>query len=91
MSKHSFFIFNQKKMLMLRAKFQMGGFKIYLGLKLAAMEGREVTLKPPQPWFPKMVQLGRQFSALNTVQRVVECHEQINFCQLQKLTIQPIT
>lgn len=40
-------------MLMLRAKIQMGGFKIYLGLKLAAMEGREVTLKPPQPWFPR--------------------------------------
>ena len=41
MSKQSFFIFNQKKMLMLREKIQTGGFKIYLGLKLAAVEDRE--------------------------------------------------
>ena len=41
MIKYNFFIFNQKKMLMLRVKIQMGGFKIYLGLKLAPTEGRE--------------------------------------------------
>lgn len=37
----SFYIFNQKKMLMLGVKIQMGGFKIYLGLRLAPMEGRK--------------------------------------------------
>ena len=92
MIKYNFFIFNQKKMLMLRVKIQMGGFKIYLGLKLAPTEGKERDTTAPQPWFSQMVQLGRRFSALNTVQKAVECNEQINHWRVfQKLTIQPIT
>ena len=51
MIKYNFFIFNQKKMLMLRVKIQMGGFKIYLGLKLAPTEGKERDTTAPQPWF----------------------------------------